>query len=54
MTDLSQEVQQELEYLKADLDLLRHEVDCISQHTKAHGRLLDTMDMILKDGSRNK
>ncbi len=49
MTDSNKELAQEQEYLRADLDLLRQEVDSISQHMKQVKQLLITTDMILKD-----
>ncbi len=43
---------QEVEFLRADLELLRQEVDSMSQCMKARKRLADTMDMILKGMSQ--
>ncbi len=44
---------QALEYLQAELDLLRREVDCISQAMRPLKALQDTMDMILRNTSDN-
>ncbi len=47
--DSNKEVLQELEFLQAGLELLRQEVDCISQDMKPLRLLHNTMDKILSD-----
>ncbi len=54
MTASNKEVLLELEYLRADLDLLRQEADYISQCMKQQSLLVNTMAMTLKGMQENK
>lgn len=43
------EALQELEYLRADIDLLRQEVDSMNQYMKLQSRSVSTMVTTLRD-----
>ncbi len=49
MTDSDKELALEVEYLRADLELLRQEVDSMNLYMKAQKVSVDTMVMTLRD-----
>ncbi len=53
MIDLNKALALELEYLRADLELLRQEVESTSLSTRQAKTLLDIMDTIQKNTFEN-